>query len=283
VRSFAARTSTSSSFVSASTLTSSSSSSSLSMPLRRRFASSPQQQHLQQSFLKPVLAAAAVAGGFYLYQEVVANRESEAKTSSPKTSSPKASTSDKVADKATTEKATTPVAPVGQEGKKAAEAAEVKPSPPVALNKDEFREFELVEVEDLTPNTRRLRFALPSRDHVLGLPVASCVVTKADIGNYIPPLQSLLGSLFAPISRYSIRSRKSARKRSDDLARVAPHLARQDDSSSLALCVVCAVCCVGENGKPVIRPYTPVTNDKADKGYFDFVIKVQRLGSRVVL
>jgi hypothetical protein len=247
------------------------------MPLRRRFASSPQQQqHLQQSFLKPVLAAAAVAGGFYLYQEVVANRESEAKTSSPKTSSPKASTSDKVADKAT-EKATTPVAPVGQEGKKAAEAAEVKPSPPVALNKDEFREFELVEVEDLTPNTRRLRFALPSRDHVLGLPVASCVVTKADIGNDTSPLHSslysLLESLFAPSLATRSDLEKSARKRSDDLARVEPE---RKTHLTLALCVVCAVC-VGENGKPVIRPYTPVTNDKADKGYFDFVVKVQRV------
>jgi hypothetical protein len=27
----------------------------------------------------------------------------------------------------------------------------------------------------------------------------------------------------------------------------------------------------------VIRPYTPVTNDKSDKGYFDFVIKVREL------
>jgi len=173
-----------------STLSSSSSATSLSLPLHRRFASGEdkkQKQDDQQSsdanLLKSLVGAAAIAAGSYLaYKEakgesLLAKRE---------------------------------VAPVALEGKKEAAAAEVKPSPPVSLNKDEFREFELVEVEDLTPNTRRLRFALPSRDHVLGLPVASCVVTKANIG---------------------------------------------------------------ENGKPVIRPYTPVTNDKSDKGYFDFIIK----------
>ncbi|ELR15870.1 oxidoreductase NADbinding domain containing protein [Acanthamoeba castellanii str. Neff] len=183
-----------STFTSTTLSSSSSSAASLSLPLHRRFASSEdnkqQKQDDQQSsgsgFLTTlVVAAAFAAGGYHWYKEVVGEPFEERK---------------KVA----------PVAAVAQEGKKEAEAAEVKPLPPVSLNKDEFREFELVEVEDLTPNTRRLRFALPSRDHVLGLPVASCVVTKANIG---------------------------------------------------------------ENGKPVIRPYTPVTNDKSDKGYFDFVIK----------
>jgi len=83
-------------------------------------------------------------------------------------------------------------------------------SPPVALNKDEFKSFPLIEVEQLTPNTKRLRFGLPTKDHVLGLSVASCIVTKANIG---------------------------------------------------------------EGEKPVIRPYTPVTNDKTHKGYFDLIIK----------
>jgi len=86
---------------------------------------------------------------------------------------------------------------------------------PVALNQDEFRAFEVIEVADVTPNTRRIRFALPSKNHVLGLPVASCIVTRANIG---------------------------------------------------------------ENGKPVIRPYTPVTNDKKDKGHFDLVVKTYPTG-----
>lgn len=185
-----------SAFTSTTTLSSSSSAASLSLPLHRRFASSEdnkqqkQQDDQQQSsgsgFLMKLVGAAALATGVYFtYKESMGEPVWERKKAAP-------------------------VAAVAQEGKKEAAAAEVKPSPPVSLNKDEFREFELVEVEDLTPNTRRLRFALPSRDHVLGLPVASCVVTKANIG---------------------------------------------------------------ENGKPVIRPYTPVTNDKSDKGYFDFIIK----------
>jgi hypothetical protein len=158
-----------SAFTSTTTLSSSSSAASLSLPLHRRFASSEdnkqqqqQQDDQQQSsgsgFLMKLVGAAALAtGGYFAYKEAMGEPVWEKK---------------KVA----------PVAAVAQEGKKEAAAAEVKPSPPVSLNKDEFREFELVEVEDLTPNTRRLRFALPSRDHVLGLPVASCVVTKANIG-----------------------------------------------------------------------------------------------------
>ncbi len=150
------------------TLSSSSSAASLSLPLHRRFASSEdnkqkQQDDQQQSsgsgFLTQLVGAAALATGVYFtYKESMGEPVWERKKA----------------------------APVAQEGKKEKEAAaaEVKPSPPVSLNKDEFREFELVEVEDLTPNTRRLRFALPSRDHVLGLPVASCVVTKANIGTY---------------------------------------------------------------------------------------------------
>jgi hypothetical protein len=164
-----------STFTSTTLSSSSSSAASLSLPLHRRFASSEdnkqQKQDDQQSsgsgFLTTlVVAAAFAAGGYHWYKEVVGEPVEERK---------------KVA----------PVAAVAQEGKKEAEAAEVKPLPPVSLNKDEFREFELVEVEDLTPNTRRLRFALPSRDHVLGLPVASCVVTKANIGTSMIPNRSI--------------------------------------------------------------------------------------------
>ncbi len=220
-----------SAFTSTTTLSSSSSAASLSLPLHRRFASSEdnkqeqkqqkqddQQRSSGSGFLTKLGAAAALAaGGYYMYKETMGEPVLEKK------------------------KVATPVAAVAQEGKTEAAAAEVKPSPPVSsLNKDEFREFELVEVEDLTPNTRRLRFALPSRDHVLGLPVASCVVTKANIGTYqmLPNRPNI--SAFALI----------------------------DPNFSFT---------TGENGKPVIRPYTPVTNDKSDKGYFDFIIKVREL------
>ena len=211
-----------SAFTSTTTLSSSSSAASLSLPLHRRFTSSEdnkqqkQQDDQQQSsgsgFLMKLVGAAALATGvYYTYKESMGEPVWERKKA----------------------------APVAQEGKKEKEAAaaEVKPSPPVSLNKDEFREFELVEVEDLTPNTRRLRFALPSRDHVLGLPVASCVVTKANIGAF-----RMLAN----------RPNISASALIDSISFTA-----------------------GENGKPVIRPYTPVTNDKSDKGYFDFIIKVR--------
>lgn len=156
------------------TLSSSSSAASLVslIPLHRRFASSEdnkqqkqddQQSHGGSGFLTKLVGAAAfVAGGYFCYKESMGEWPLAKK------------------------EVARVVAAVAQEGKKeAAAAAEVKPSPPVSLNKDEFREFELIEVEDLTPNTRRLRFALPSRDHVLGLPVASCVVTKANIGTIL--------------------------------------------------------------------------------------------------
>jgi len=109
-------------------------------------------------------------------------------------------------------------------------------SPPVALNKDEFKSFPLIEVEQLTPNTKRLRFGLPTKDHVLGLSVASCIVTKANIGKC-----SSSSSFFAvPLAGGSHRL------------------------------------CSGEGEKPVIRPYTPVTNDKTHKGYFDLIIKAHK-------
>jgi cytochrome-b5 reductase len=153
----------------------------LSLPLRRRLATSDdgsKQQDQKKTLLTATVLLGGLAGGYAIYQSL-------------------GETKDVAKEEA---------APAAKEAKPVAAAA----APLVALNKDEFREFELVDVEDLTPNTRRLRFKLPSSDHVLGLPIASCVVTKANIG---------------------------------------------------------------ENGKPVIRPYTPVTNDKVDKGYVDFIIK----------
>lgn len=82
---------------------------------------------------------------------------------------------------------------------------------PVALDKDEWRPFRLIKKEELTHDTLRLRFALQSENHVLGLP----------IGQHI-----------------SFRF-------------------------------------LAEDGKEVIRSYTPVTSDD-EVGYVDFVIKVYR-------
>ncbi|GLE09616.1 hypothetical protein PINS_up021344 [Pythium insidiosum] len=50
-----------------------------------------------------------------------------------------------------------------------------------ALSPDEFRSFPLVRVQDVGANTKRLLFALPTPEHVMGLPVASCLVAKATI------------------------------------------------------------------------------------------------------
>lgn len=82
--------------------------------------------------------------------------------------------------------------------------------PPVALSPKEFRPFKLLESETLTHNTKRLRFALPSDAHVLGLPITSCLTVSADG--------------------------------------------------------------VEVDGKPVMRPYTPVSRPDA-KGYVDLIVK----------
>jgi len=149
---------------SSSVLTISPSATTLSLPLRRRFAtndeekktntgSEQQQSHKSGgggSNLGMVLGLGAVLAGGYVVSQMLGG------------------------DKAAPEKQTaTPATP-----------------PPVALNKDEFLPFQVTEVEDLTPNTRRVRFALPSKEHVLGLPIASCVVTRAPIGTPLARLGS---------------------------------------------------------------------------------------------
>jgi cytochrome-b5 reductase len=83
-------------------------------------------------------------------------------------------------------------------------------TPPAAFSPEEFRSFPLVMKQRLTHDTNVYRFELPSPEHVMGLPVASCVVTKAP----------------------------------------------------------------GADGKPVIRPYTPVSSDAEVSGHFDLIIKV---------
>ncbi|CAN0489673.1 unnamed protein product, partial [Hapterophycus canaliculatus] len=42
----------------------------------------------------------------------------------------------------------------------------------------EFRQFPLREIEDVTHNVRRFRVALPSDEHVMGMSTASCIVIK---------------------------------------------------------------------------------------------------------
>jgi len=67
----------------------------------------------------------------------------------------------------------------------------------------------LVEKEEISHDTRRFRFALPSVDHVLGLPIGQHIYLNAKV-----------------------------------------------------------------DGSLVIRPYTPISSDDDDEGYFDLVIKV---------
>ncbi|GFH10251.1 FAD-binding FR-type domain-containing protein, partial [Haematococcus lacustris] len=59
--------------------------------------------------------------------------------------------------------------------------ADAKPAKTGALDPQEFKSFVLIEKEKLTHNTLRLRFELPN-NQVSGLNVASCLVTKAVMG-----------------------------------------------------------------------------------------------------
>ena len=51
----------------------------------------------------------------------------------------------------------------------------------IALNPKEWRPFKVQKVENITPNTKRIEFEFPSKDYVLGLPVASCLMARAMI------------------------------------------------------------------------------------------------------
>eukprot|EP00741_Cyanophora_paradoxa_P003997 tig00000743_g3883.t1 len=63
----------------------------------------------------------------------------------------------------------------------AAAAAEASGGPPVTLDPRHKVAVRLLERENLTRNTRRLRFGLPSGEHVLGLPVGQHVLLSAEV------------------------------------------------------------------------------------------------------
>jgi hypothetical protein len=62
-----------------------------------------------------------------------------------------------------------------------AAAAGAATAPAPALSKDEFRSFKLVRAEQVTPDTKRLTFALPHESDEAGLATASCLVVRATV------------------------------------------------------------------------------------------------------
>jgi len=60
---------------------------------------------------------------------------------------------------------------------------------PIALdNKDEWKQFKLCHSDELTHDTKKFRFLLPSKAHKTGLPVASCIMVRAPIGEKGAPV-----------------------------------------------------------------------------------------------
>lgn len=60
-------------------------------------------------------------------------------------------------------------------------AAHNAEEPKVALSPKEFRSFKVTKVEEVTHDTKRLVFALPSKEHEMGITVASCLMAKAEV------------------------------------------------------------------------------------------------------
>jgi len=54
-----------------------------------------------------------------------------------------------------------------------------KEEAPIALNPEKFIPFPLIATTEITHDTKIFRFGLPSPNHKLGLPVASCIVVSA--------------------------------------------------------------------------------------------------------
>lgn len=63
-----------------------------------------------------------------------------------------------------------------------------KKSPPVTLQDPTLKyPLKLVDKEEISPDTRRFRFALPSPDHILGLPVGQHIYLTARINGQLVP------------------------------------------------------------------------------------------------
>jgi len=61
--------------------------------------------------------------------------------------------------------------------------AEAEAESLTSLNPNDFVKFPLQETKDVTHDSKIFRFALPSPNHTLGLPVASCIVTRGPQGD----------------------------------------------------------------------------------------------------
>ncbi|RLN71448.1 hypothetical protein BBJ28_00014989 [Nothophytophthora sp. Chile5] len=60
-------------------------------------------------------------------------------------------------------------------------SARCEAEPKVALSPKEFRSFTVTSVEDVTHDTKRVTFALPSPEHEMGITTASCLLARAKV------------------------------------------------------------------------------------------------------
>lgn len=72
-------------------------------------------------------------------------------------------------------------------------------------NPKEFVPFPIQAIEQISPNTKRIEIALPSKDHEMGLPTASFLIVK---GPLIDPEENKYASkAYTPISTNSERNK----------------------------------------------------------------------------
>lgn len=157
-----------------------------------------------------------------------------------------------------------------------ASSVELKAAPVApGLSDKEFRPFTLAQVTDVSHNTKLFRFKLPREYQALGLTVASCLVTKAEIDG---AWGGRGARVTGPFPVWAI----------GEMAAWWPAVwARVGGawpvSSSLPLLLLVSVPCRGgygcvcvsvcaRAGKTVIRPYTPTSGEKV-LGYFDLIVK----------
>lgn len=53
-----------------------------------------------------------------------------------------------------------------------------KQSNPIALDKDNFQAFPLIDIKEISHDVKRFRFGLPSKNHRLGLPIGQHISLK---------------------------------------------------------------------------------------------------------